>query len=123
MSNTKKAAGPKARVVPDLDEFTPVVIDTTTAAVDSERITVFTIDGVEHTIPKRLPAGDTILMMEVIATRGPVAGAWEMVKLALGEDSINALVSCRHVTHEQVKSIFDRIGKLYMGQVDDLAGK
>jgi hypothetical protein len=120
MANTKKASGPPKLAEPD---FVPVVIDTSTPAVDSERITVFTIDGVDHTIPKRLPAGDTIRMLEIIAERGAVAGAWEMVKVALGEESINALVACRHVTHEQVRSIFDRIGKLYMGQVEDLTGK
>lgn len=123
MSNTKKATGPKAKTVPAGDDFAPIVIDTSTPAVDSERIPVFTIDGVEHTIPRRLPAGDTVAMIQVIAERGAVAGAWEMVKLALTEDSINALMQCRHVTHEQVRSIFDRIGKLYMGQVDDLVGK
>jgi hypothetical protein len=119
MSNARKAK-PLKTVDPD---FAPIVIDTSTPAVDSERITAFTIDGAEHTIPRRLPAGDTVRMLEVIAERGPVAGAWEMVKLALGEDSITALMECRHVTHDQVKDIFDRIGRLYMGQVDDLAGK
>lgn len=122
MSNTKKATGPKGKA-PELDPFTPVIIDTSTPAVDEERIPVFVIDGVEHTIPRRLPAGDTIRMLEVIALRGPVAGAWEMVKLALPEESINALIGSRHVTHEQVKSIFDRIGRMYMGQVEDLTGK
>lgn len=121
MANTKKAAGPPKTAGPPL--FAPIIIDTTTPAVDSERIPVFVIDGTEHTIPKHLPAGDTVMMIEVIANRGAVAGAWEMVKLALGEDSINALMACRHVTHDQVKSIFDRIGKMYMGQVEDLTGK
>lgn len=122
MSNAKKATGRKA--VPQLEEpFAPIIIDTSTPAVDVERIPVFVIDGVEHTIPKRLPAADTVIALEAIATRGPVAGAWEMVKMALEEDSIQALMSCRHVTHEQVKSIFDRIAKLYMGQVDELVGK
>lgn len=122
MANTRKVQpkGPPKTANPD---FAPIIIDTSTPAVDAERIAVFVIDGVEHTIPKHLPAGDTVLMIEVIANRGPVAGAWEMVKLALGEDSINALMACRHVTHDQVKDIFDRIGKMYMGQVDDLTGK
>lgn len=123
MSNTRKARPAAAKTAPNLDDFTPIVIDTSTPTVDAERVPVFVIDGVEHTIPRRLPAGDTVRSLEVIATQGALAGTWFMVKLALTEESIEALMSCRHVTHDQVKSIFDRIGRMYMGQVEDLTGK
>lgn len=122
MSNAKKATGRPAKA-PELDDFVPIVIDTSTPAVDADRVPVFVIDGAEHSIPRRLPAGDTVRALEVIATQGPVAGAWFMVKLALPAESIEALMASRHVTHEQVKSIFDRIGRMYMGQVEDLTGK
>lgn len=120
MANTKRA---KAVIPTVSDTFQPFHIDTAQPAVDEERVVVFTIDGTEHTIPRRLPACDTVAALEVTATRGSVAGAWEMVKMALGEESIGALMTCRQVTHDQVRGLFDRIGKLYMGQVEDLTGK
>lgn len=104
-------------------EFTPLRIDTTQPAVDTERIELFFIDGRPYTGPKVIPGGVALEALSITAQRGSAAGAWHCLVEAIGQEALDDLMACRHLTLEQVRDFLQQISAMYYGQATGTTGK
>lgn len=103
--------------------FEPIRIDTSQPPVEVKRIPLFYIDDQEYSAPEQVPAHVAVAALEVVYERGASAAAYFMLEKAVGKETIDALTECPHVTYPQVQAIFQKVGQMYWGQVEDMLGK
>lgn len=103
-------------------DFEPIVIDTREELPEVEQIHLFTIDGVDYSMPAEVPPSVGLQAMEMVRTEGEmVANAW-MLEEALGSDGYHALINCRHITIEQMRQIGDIVAEHMLGAFGDDGG-
>lgn len=103
--------------------YVPFRIDTSKPAVEAERIALFYIDDREYSGPARVSVGTAIKALEIAATQGVQAAAWHCLVSSIGQEAIDALTECEHVTFEQAQSLMTKISDMYFGQALEIAGK
>lgn len=77
----------------------------TSQKISTDREPLFSIDGVEYTMPREVSASLTLEAMERFETLGEIrATRWLMVEL-LGQEGYDALRRCKEVTVRQFLQI------------------
>lgn len=129
MSNKSRQTrnGSASRPTPEssdfMDDYTPFRIDTSAPPIDHERIPIFYVDDVEYTIPKRVPAGVAMKALQLSAEQGRDVAAYFMVVDALGQDVVEMLQDSKHLELEDATALFSKLGRMYLGQMEAMAGK
>lgn len=99
----------------------PVVITTDTEA-NEERLPVFSIDGVEYTMPAEVPASMALRVLDTIRRLGQEAAVSYLLEEVLGPEAYQALLNCRTLKPEQLKAVVAVVQDHVLGAVEETSG-
>lgn len=102
-------------------DLTPIHIDTKNQP-EAERDPLFYIDGVEYTIPSKVPASLGLRYLRVLREEGAAEAAGEMLERVLGTETYDALMECEAVDDEQMQRIMRIVEHKVMGQLESTTG-
>jgi hypothetical protein len=97
--------------------FEPIVIDSSDYA-EPEREHIFTIDGVEYTMPVTVEPALALRVLEVIEVNGEAAATSFALYEVLGEKAHEALKGCKAMTAAQMMAITDVIMERVLGSLE-----
>ena len=109
--------------MPD-EDYQPVVIKTRS---DEERaadgvITLFSIDDVDYTIPKRPRVNLAFKYLGNLKSMGEAEANAQLLTDLVGEEGFTALTECEDVTPEQFGRIMSGAAKMTMGSLEAAQG-
>jgi hypothetical protein len=99
-----------------------IKIDTKTPLSD-ERIPVFSIDGVEYSMPKEINGHFAIEVLEQIRSNGAESVVSFMLEEAIGSKGYRALRGCETLTTADLKAVISIVQDHVLGAVEEVAGK
>lgn len=94
-----------------------ITITTTGQAKDwrNDREPLFSIDGVEYTIPKSIPTNVGLKAMRRVAELGEIAGTQWLLVYLMGQDAWDALEKCEDLTREDLGAIQEVVRRKAFG--------
>lgn len=116
MSNRTKARPAKAisgTVVTDPYDFEPVEL--VPSGEEVEQVHLFTLDGVQYFIPRRVQFNVTLRAMEMFRTQGEVAAGAYILEALLGEDGYQALINYDELERDQFERITEIAQRIVLG--------
>lgn len=117
-TTTKKSADSEAVS----NDQGPLVIKS--SGVAAERVTLFTIDDVEYTVPKKPGANVTLKFLNEMRKSGnEMFAALGLLESMLGEVKYNELLDYDELDDETLGKILEQVVKLAMDRVEDNTGK
>lgn len=99
-----------------------IKIDTKTPVSD-ERIPVFSIDGVEYSMPKEINGHFAMQVLDQIRREGSEATTAFVLQECLGGRGYRALMDCPTLTTADLKAVVKIITDHVLGVVEEVAGK
>lgn len=78
-------------------------------AMIADREPLFSVGGVEYTIPKQVPAAWSMQAFDIAITQGEKAALAWSVAMMLGDDGYAALKNCATLTREDLAVVFKAI--------------
>lgn len=96
---------------------------TTTNPVFAEREPLFSIDGVEYTIPKEISGSVALAFLEEARNHGEALAVGWLLKEVLGEESHAALVACKTVTGPQMAAVVTVVRERTMAAMEAMQGE
>lgn len=104
-TRTRKPAPPKSGVLqldrPENQEQIDAMI--------ADREPLFSVGGVEYTIPRQVPAGWSMQAFDIAITQGEKAALAWSVAIMLGDEGYAALKNCATLTREDLAVVFNAI--------------
>lgn len=119
----RKTTKTTTEAVTDQD-FQPLVLRTLTEEErgPEERVVLFTLDGVDYTIPKRFPVRLGLKIIRTMRRSGHDIAAAELLEEAIGTEAYDALVSYPDLKQEHIARLFEIVQALALGAVEDPKG-
>lgn len=91
-------------------------------AEEEPRVTLFTIDGQEHTVPESFPPVFALKALDVARKQGEeIMMSW-ILEEALGAESYAALLECRGVTSAQLRGLMESVSERVLGALEETKG-
>ena len=100
----------------------PIVISTKDAPEDVETEVLFTIDDVEYTVAKEVPAIIGMRALEIAADEGDAASMSWLMREVLGGKAYEALLACDAVSSKQLAQIMQVVRDKAMGDMEEALG-
>jgi hypothetical protein len=89
-----------------------------------DRVTLFTIDDVEYTVPAKPGVNVTLKFLnEMRKSNNEMFAAMALLETMLGAKAYNDLLEYDELQDEQLSAILEQVVALAMDRVDDTAGK
>lgn len=105
--------------------FQPVALTTKVAgdeSPDQDRVVVFTLDGVEFTMPRKPRMNLGIRFLWEMKYLGEVKAVPNFLEAMLGKEGFQALAMAEAITPEQFKAVLDIAQNLAMGESESPLG-
>lgn len=103
--------------------YTPFRYQPDAPAVEEDRMALFYMGEKEYTAPRRVSAPTALRALENAATKGIPYATYRVVVDSIGEEAYAILTEAHQVPYEEAQEMITRLGRLYFGQVMELAGK
>lgn len=100
----------------------PIVINTKDAPDEVATEVLFTIDDVEYTVAKEVPAIIGMRALEIAADEGDAASMSWLMREVLGGKAYEALLACDAVTSSQLAQIMQVVRDKAMGDMEEALG-
>lgn len=105
-----------------VDNSGPIVVKSSGKA--AERVVLFTIDGVEFTVPKRPGVNMTLKFLnEMRKSKNEMFAALGLLEAMLGEEKYNELLDYEELEDDLLGEILEQVVKLAMDRIEDESGK
>lgn len=121
-TETKNQAARKRRRLELETPLEPVHILTPDEDVEPERELVFTLDEVEYTILKDVPASFSVAYLNNVRKRGTEFAMAEAMVALLGEDAMDALADCPQMTPENLRQIMKIVERKMLAAQEEALG-
>lgn len=98
------------------------LVDLTEDAYDPdtvEHLHVFTLGGIQYTVPKTVPASLAVEMLQRTSENGAEETMWWVFNEVLGADAVEALRSYKGLTMKHLGSIFAVCEQIITGSLED----
>lgn len=105
-----------------VDNSGPIIVKSSGKA--AERVVLFTIDGVEFTVPKRPGVNMTLKFLnEMRKSKNEMFAALGLLEAMLGEEKYNELLDYEELEDDLLGEILEQVVKLAMDRIEDESGK
>ena len=99
-----------------------ITIDTKTPVSDA-RIPVFSIDGVEYSMPQEINGHFALEVLEQIRANGSESVTAWVLEETIGSKGYRALRGCETLTTADLKAVIKIVTDHVLGAVEEVAGK
>jgi len=86
-------------------------------AAAEKRVPLFTIDGVEYSMPAEPPAFVVLAYLKTVREKGDDVAAYELLENMLGEEAYEALRNCKTATVSDLAAITRIVGEHSVGAI------
>lgn len=91
-------------------------------AVPVETVDVFTLNGITYGVPKKPPARIALKYLEYVAEHGEEQGVPYLLRLMLGDEGYEALLSHEDLEEHELAAVFTVVCELALGAIEDPKG-
>lgn len=96
----------------------------TSSSEKKARVTLFTIDDVEYTVPAKPGPNVTLKFLDELRRTGnEMFAALSLLETMLGKDSYQAFLDWEDLQDDQLSDVLEQVVGLAMNRVDETTGK